>query len=630
MKHTLLLLILLGFTVLCVALPRNLVVMEIGTGTWCQYCPGAAMGADELIANNKPVAIIENHNGDNYANTYSNSRNSYYQINGFPTAEFDGLNPVVGGSNTQSMYSSYLPRVTTRMNAPSHYSITASGSITGNNFSINAVVSKPEADTNTNVVLHCVITESEIQTSWQGQDHLNFVNRLMLPNQTGTPVNLGTGEQQTFTLNGTFNTDWDMNNCELVLFVQNSSTKEVLQGYKYSLPGLLGVYPASVQGLQFPQTYLGGTNTMPVTLHNFHSTAVTGAVQTTNPAFVPAQANFTIEPHSVYTMNVDFTPTIAQLYTAALLINSNIPGYNSITIGMTGQGFVDQPPVATNVTVSGPPVIYQNLTANYSYSDPDAHTEGNTQFQWMRMMNGTPTPIDNATAQVYNTQVEDLGWQLACRVTPCDQWGMLGTPVLSTLTQAIVDLPAPRNLTGSLTPPSTVLLTWQRPEYFDTRGFIGYRVYRNGATHANLMNPGTLSYTDTNVPSGTNEYWVVAIYNNPLNYSIPSNSVTIEVSVANSDELAPGLSGVTAYPNPFRQSARIGLSTKAHNPVRVEIFNLKGQMVYRANTRSDANGKASLEWDGMSLDGSHAQAGLYFYRVYTDSESQTGRLILLK
>jgi len=355
MKHTLLILILLGFTALCTALPRNLVVMEIGTGTWCQYCPGAAMGADELIANNKPVAIIENHNGDNYANTYSNSRNSYYQINGFPTAEFDGLNPVVGGSNTQSMYSSYLPRVTTRMNAPSHYSITATGSITGENFTINAVVSKPEADTNTNVVLHCAITESEIQTSWQGQNHLNFVNRLMLPNQNGTPVNLGTGEQQTYTLNGTFNTDWDMNNCELVLFVQNSSTKEVLQGYKYSLPGLLGVYPASVHGLQFPQTYLGGTNVMSVTLHNFHSTAVTGTVSATNPAFVPALPNFTIEPHSVYTLNVNFTPTVAQLYTAALLFNSNIPGYNEITIGMTGQGFVDQPPVATNVTVSGPP-----------------------------------------------------------------------------------------------------------------------------------------------------------------------------------------------------------------------------------------------------------------------------------
>ena len=28
--------------------PRDHVIVEIGTGTWCQYCPGAAMGADEM------------------------------------------------------------------------------------------------------------------------------------------------------------------------------------------------------------------------------------------------------------------------------------------------------------------------------------------------------------------------------------------------------------------------------------------------------------------------------------------------------------------------------------------------------------------------------------------------------
>jgi hypothetical protein len=89
--------------------PRNMVVVEIGTGTWCQYCPGAAMGADDLSANGDPVAIIENHNGDPFANTYSNTRNSYYSISGYPTAMFDGLNAVPGGSNTQTMYPYYLP-----------------------------------------------------------------------------------------------------------------------------------------------------------------------------------------------------------------------------------------------------------------------------------------------------------------------------------------------------------------------------------------------------------------------------------------------------------------------------------------------------------------------------------------
>jgi len=275
MKKHLLLLIIWGMLTIMFALPRNLVVVEIGTGTWCQYCPGSAMGADDLIANNKPVAIIENHNGDNYANTYSNARNSYYAITGYPTANFDGLNPSVGGSNTQSMYSNYLPKVTARMSVASHYTISAVGTLTGNNFSINVTVAKPENDTNTNVVLHSAITESEIQQSWQGQTHLNFVNRLMLPNQNGTPISLSTGGQQTINLTGTFSDSWNMNTCEVVLFLQNATSKEVLQGIKYTLPGLLGVNPVSATELSFPETYVTGNSTLPITLHNFFGITVT-------------------------------------------------------------------------------------------------------------------------------------------------------------------------------------------------------------------------------------------------------------------------------------------------------------------------------------------------------------------
>ena len=102
-------------TLIAQQVPRSMVALEIGTGTWCQYCPGAAMGADDLLANGKLVAVIENHNGDGYANNYSNARNTYYSINGYPTAVFDGVLKFVGGSHTQSMYSNYLPKYNTRM-----------------------------------------------------------------------------------------------------------------------------------------------------------------------------------------------------------------------------------------------------------------------------------------------------------------------------------------------------------------------------------------------------------------------------------------------------------------------------------------------------------------------------------
>jgi hypothetical protein len=215
MKKTLYILLLIAaLTMTLSAVPRNKVVVEIGTGTWCQYCPGAAMGADELVENGHQVAIVENHNGDPYAYAASNARNTYYGITGYPTANFDGLNPSVGGSNTQSMYGNYLPKVTARLAVPSHFTILAGGESEGNLFSINVTIDKTEADTNTNMLLHCVVTESDIQVNWQGQTECNFVSRLMAPSQAGTAINFGAGTQVTVPLTFTMNPAWVLANCE--------------------------------------------------------------------------------------------------------------------------------------------------------------------------------------------------------------------------------------------------------------------------------------------------------------------------------------------------------------------------------------------------------------------------------
>lgn len=627
MKKTLLICSMSLLLSLVFALPRNLVVVEIGTGTWCPYCPGAAMGADELIANGHPVAIIENHNGDNYANTYSNARNSYYGITGYPTAVFDGLNPSVGGSNTQSMYSNYLPKVNARMNVASHYSISATGTMTGNTISIQATVSKPEADSNTNVVLHCAITESHITQSWQGQDHLNFVNRLMLPNQNGTPVSLATGGQQTIPLQGDFATSWNINTCEVVFFLQNTSTKEVLQGIKYTLPGLLGVNPVSATQLDFPATYVGGTTQQSFEIHNYFGSVITGTISSDNQAFSLPQASFSIPAYQSVSINVNFNPTAAQNYSGTLNVVSNLPGYNQVSINLSGSGFNNAAPSITDPIISGPPVIYQELTASYDFSDPDSDAEGTSLFQWMRIINNNPEAIDGAHQSVYVVQPEDLGWRLAYQVTPVDEHGMPGTPVLSSYSLPIEELPAPRNLTGSVSPPNNVVLNWMKPMYFDNRGFIGYRIFRDGTILANVMNINTLTYTDLNVPDGSHSYYLVSIFSNPLEFSNPSNTITIQVSVSNEDELAPVLDRISVYPNPFRSNLSFEINTKQTGLVKVEIFNLKGQLV-RSISQHSTPGETVVNWDAKDNKGKAVESGVYLYRVKGNGFNKSGRIVL--
>ncbi|MDD2250060.1 MAG: T9SS type A sorting domain-containing protein [Candidatus Cloacimonetes bacterium] len=630
MKKTLLTLILAGVLLFAFAVPRNLVVVEIATGTWCPYCPGAAMGADDLITNSNPAAIIENHNGDNYANTYSNARNSYYGISGFPTAMFDGLNPVEGGSNTQSMYPQYLTRVNARMAIPSKYTISATGSITGNTLSITANVAKPEDDSNSNIVLHCVITQSHIQHNWQGQTHLNFVNRLMIPNQSGTPVSLATGGQQTYNLSGTFDPSWNINSCEAVLFLQCNTTKEILQGVKYSLPGLLGSNPVSATELNFPDTYVSGHSTLDITLNNFFEFEVNGTISSSNPVFTPIPATFTIQPYQSTTISVEFAPAAATNYTGTLTIDSNLSGYNQVQIPLTGTGFNNTAPNITNIQISGPPVVYQQLSVSYDFADPDGDTEGETEFQWVQIINNQPVDIEDATEQTYTIDIADIGWQLACRVTPKDQYGMPGTPVFSNYTLPIEELPPPQNLTATVTAPNTVTLHWEKPNHFDNRGFVGYRIFRNSFILNNVMNVNTLEYVDTEIPDGTYEYWVCSIFNSPYSVSNPSNSVTVIINLPNSDELAPALESVNVYPNPFKENTTFQINGKANRPITVEIYNLKGQLIHRLNSVIDQNGSTQLSWNALDTLSKPIPTGIYFYRVKSEGISQNGKLIKVR
>jgi len=218
--------------------PRDMVLLEIGTGTWCQYCPGSAMGADDLIENGYEVAVIEYHNGDNYQNNFGMNRISYYGISGYPTAVFDGVIKFIGGSNNQSMFDYYLPIFQERDIINSAFTIDMFGENNGNDYDLTLVVDKVATIPWDNMVLHVALTESEIPESWYGQDHLNFVERTMMPNSSGTTLDFTSDDHLEIPLNFTFNNSWVYGNCELVAFIQNMDNKEILQGTKKALPDL--------------------------------------------------------------------------------------------------------------------------------------------------------------------------------------------------------------------------------------------------------------------------------------------------------------------------------------------------------------------------------------------------------
>lgn len=255
--------------------PREMVAMEIGTGTWCTYCPGAAMGADDLLENGCKVAVMENHNGDSYANNYSNARNTYYAISGYPTAIFDGLQRVVGGSHSSSMYTSYLPKYNARINVPANMFLEST--ITNNGLDYTAVITitKVGTVTATDLKLHFFVTQSGITQNWQGQTHLEHVTRLMVPDQNGTSVSFTSGNVQTVTLNFTLNAAWPLEDVEFITFVQSVSTKECFNTLKRAAVDLTPGFTASSTSIvknetvTFTNTTFGGYIGVPETTYEW-------------------------------------------------------------------------------------------------------------------------------------------------------------------------------------------------------------------------------------------------------------------------------------------------------------------------------------------------------------------------
>ena len=229
--------------------PRTMVAMEISTNIYCTYCPGAAMGADDLLANGCQVAIMEDHNNgqgaDPYANSNSIARTSFYNLNGNPTAVFDGILKLVGGYHSQSMYSSYLPKYNQRISTPSNISMSMQVSNSGLAYTV--IVTMTKVGTLPTGAMHLIfaVTQSHIQQNWEGQTHLEYVNRLMVPNSNGTVVDFTSNDPQTVTLDFNMDAAWPIEDCEFIAFVQNYTGKEIQQTIKRGVIDLSVDFTAS-------------------------------------------------------------------------------------------------------------------------------------------------------------------------------------------------------------------------------------------------------------------------------------------------------------------------------------------------------------------------------------------------
>lgn len=79
---------------------------------------------------------------------------------------------------------------------------------------------------------------------------------------------------------------------------------------------------------------------------------------------------------------------------------------------------------------------------------------------------------------------------------------------------------------------------------------------------------------------------------------------------------------ITAYPNPFSDVIYIKYQLESPQDVTINIFNTLGQIVETINNVNSSAGKNTIAFDGSALSN-----GLYFYRIETDNDTKSGRII---
>lgn len=84
------------------------------------------------------------------------------------------------------------------------------------------------------------------------------------------------------------------------------------------------------------------------------------------------------------------------------------------------------------------------------------------------------------------------------------------------------------------------------------------------------------------------------------------------------------------YPNPFNPTTTINFNLQEAVHVRIEIYNIQGQVINSVANGNYGAGSNNVEWDGLDGEGRPVASGLYFYKMKAGRYTSTKKMILMK
>jgi len=223
---------------------RQLAVLETFTGTECADAKWIVYSTNLLESGGLDYVLLNYFQDESFTTTSTAGRVEYY-VDYFDENEDEaltcpssivngmfGMEGYIGNMAEQKNY--YSDNITEILEIPALYTISPTVDIVATapyEFDISAVVEELTPYYTDEIKLYAVITENNVEYSWQGLPDINNLVRMI---QSYT-VDFSTNTVQTIDVNMVLDEAYDVYNCNLVLFLQNMNNSDIMEAYSAPL-----------------------------------------------------------------------------------------------------------------------------------------------------------------------------------------------------------------------------------------------------------------------------------------------------------------------------------------------------------------------------------------------------------
>ena len=664
------------------AVPRVMLV-ESFTNVGCPPCPEANAATHEFMTAYAPAMAVgvsyhvfwPDASDPFYLATSADAlgRRSYYGVNMVPSLYSDGISTVTASVAALETMAG------TRLTLDSPFSLVVGMTVEDGLISVDVDVTAEGEVPDGTLALRIALVETEIffETPPGSNGETDFYDTMrdMLPGHAGTPLTISQGQTLSFSESTPVDLTWNLDNMRAVVWVQNDSTKEVLQaGSSAVIPTYVHFYGASEK---LDVVDLGTLRTFETYLTNYGSVSDTYDIHVTPSLPVGWGGSICIGAVCYPPWILDFTATVAP--GARQLVRVDIQplvtaGVGTMTVTTTSRADPADTWTRAVKLISGIPVLSVDNDGGYTYEtyfSAALDASGRAYAAWDRIVDGEisaaqlghfdivvwnagfaypPFSADDRTAMGAYLDGggrlflsgQDVGWAMCDAMSPfagpetiAGYNTYLGADYLSDDSGDLI-------VTGLDGDPIGDELSFKlmggtgadnqiSPDLVAARegaaGFVLYSADEVAAVHyeSGAFRVVYLAYGFEGQDSESSRF---TLMDRSLDWlAAPSVAVPEDGSGGR-----PWITKPLAAPNPGRHGTTIAFTVggSAPAPVRVAVFDVLGRLVRTLWDGPAAPGACSLVWDGRNDAGMRVAAGTYMARVQVAEQVSTVKLGLMK